>query len=124
MPQETSGGVPEPEETTDTEAEDEDVIAGRFDTEVQKNCTTFKYLHHPGSPVFVVHVHDLLTACIAAEQPEVQGLCVDLPTLCHLVGRREARKQDFLTNVTFNLTMQVATIAQRNGKLLSVDMRT
>lgn len=54
--------------------------------DVQNACKVFADLHVPGQPVLVVHVHDLLTACIAAEQPKVQALCIDMLTLASLVG--------------------------------------
>lgn len=117
-----------------TEVEEEDdvpvndpslsAVESRQVSDVHRNSTEFKCLHRPGNPVLVVHVHDLLTASIAAEQPEVEALCVDLPTVRYLVGGREANRDEFLFKDAFDLINYVALIAQRNGKLLTVDMRT
>lgn len=105
-------------ETTDRYRGNRDMSA------VQANAEAFKNLHVPGKPIFVANVHDLLTASIAANQPECQALCVDLHTLAHLVGWRYARTVEFLAKDCNDLINQVSEIAQRNGKLLTVDIGT
>jgi hypothetical protein len=124
QPDESSAFEEEEEEDEDDNNRDYRYKGERANSAVQVNAEAFKYLHVPGEPVFVVNVHDLLTASIAAHQPECQALCVDLPTLYHLVGWRYANSIEFLAENCYDLITAVSRIAQRNGKLLTVDMGT
>ncbi|KAB5580226.1 hypothetical protein GE09DRAFT_1254762 [Coniochaeta sp. 2T2.1] len=97
--------------------------------EQQNNCRAFRWLHFVADvddPVFVVHVHDLLTASIAAEHAHVQALCVDLTTLGALRFLKKRRmattEQKFLREQVVALIRQISIIAHRNGKLLTVDL--
>ncbi|KAH8905232.1 hypothetical protein BR93DRAFT_970041 [Coniochaeta sp. PMI_546] len=112
------------EDEEDAESGDDRYNGDREDSAVQANILAFKNLHVPGEPVFIVHVHDLLTASIAAHQPECQVLCIDLPTLYQLLGWRYANSIEFLAKDCYQLITTVSRIAQRNGKLLTVDMGT
>jgi hypothetical protein len=111
---------------------EEEIWAGDFNlfryvrerdaAEVQNCCEEFKYLHVPGKPVFVVHVHDFATAAIAAEEPAVQALCVDIPTIRSVLGRQTAGRDEWLATTGHYFITEISLIAQRVGKLLVVDM--
>ncbi|KAB5551071.1 hypothetical protein GE09DRAFT_1287765 [Coniochaeta sp. 2T2.1] len=97
--------------------------------EQQNNCRAFRFLHFVADdddPVFVVHVHDLLTASVAAEHAHVQALCVDLTTLGALrfvkKGRMATTEQRFLREQVVALIRNISIIAHRNGKLLTIDL--
>jgi len=94
---------------------------GRALAEVSRCAEEFKYLHVPGSPVFVVNIHDFVTAAIAAERPEVKALCIDLPTIKYLTAAPNTPYK-WLTDVGKYFVGNIAGIAQRSGKLLTVDM--
>jgi len=113
---------PAEEKDVDPRDLDDTATTGRHFGDVQAGCDAFKALHVPGEPVLVINVHDILTACIAAEHPKCQALCVDLWTLAGLVGTRRSQKPDFFWNECLPLIKEVSQVCQRTGKLLAVDM--
>ena len=98
-------------------------VTGRAVVEISRCARELKQLHARGHPVFVVNVHDFVTAAIAVERSEVRALCVDLATIKFLAAS-SMNPQTWLATHGKYFVGSIAEMAQRSGKLLTVDMDT